>query len=200
MRYLLISFFVLICFSCSSYPKKKGFEATEKASVVNPYFSNPSKDYVYKASINVSDKKFGGIFIVKKLEKNYHRIVFTTEMGNKIFDFSFLKNDFKVNHILKDLNKKILINILKNDFRVLITEKPFVESTFIKNNGFVYKTHIATKKHYHYVSKEKLQKVTRVRSGKENVEFLFYEINDNIAEQIQILHKNFTLEINLKVL
>ena len=200
MRYLLSSLLLVVCISCGSYPKKNGFTATatSEQSMVNPYFADTSKDYVYKANIDVFDKALGGIFIVKKLGKNHHRIVFTTEMGNKIFDFTFLKDDFKVNHILKDMDKKILINILKNDFRVLVTENPPVENTFLKRANSVYETRIGTKKYYHFLSEEKLNKVVRVGNGKGKVEFTFSEINDNIAQHIQILHKNIKLKISLK--
>ncbi len=200
MRYLLSSLILAVCFSCGSYPKKNGFTATanSKENIVNPYFSNTSKDYVYKANINVFDKVLGGIFIVKKLGENHHRVVFTTEMGNKIFDFTFLGDDFKVNHILKDIDKKILINILKNDFRVLVAENPSIENTFFKNPDSIYETRIGTKKYYHFLSEKKLHKVIRVSNGKEKIEFLFSKINDDIAKEIQIMHKNIKLEINLK--
>lgn len=166
--------------------------------MVNPYFSNTSIDYVYKANINVFDKAIGGIFIVKKLGENHHRVAFTTEMGNKIFDFTFLEEDFKVNYILNDMDKKILINILKNDFRVLVTENPSIKNTFLKSPNSIYETHIGTKKYYHFSSEEKLNRVVRVSNGKEKIEFLFSKINDNIAQDIQILHKNIKLEIHLK--
>jgi len=148
MRYLLSSFLIALCFSCSSYPKKNGYETVENTvkQTVNQYFSDHSKDYVYKANINVFKNTFGGIFIVKKLGENHHRVAFTTEMGNKIFDFTFLENEFKVNHILKDMNKKILINILKNDFKVLLTENPTIKSTFLKNETLIYETDINHKK------------------------------------------------------
>lgn len=202
MRYLLSSIVVILLISCASYPKKKGFsETTLNQNIVsNPYFSDISKDYIYKANIDAFGSSFGGILIVKKLGQNHHRIAFTTEMGNKIFDFTFKEEGFKVNHILKEMDKKILINILRNDFRVLVKEKPSVEMSFQKNSNSMYKTSIGKKKYYHFLSEEKLTKVVRVGSVKEKVEFTFSEINDNIARQIQILHKNFNLKIILKAI
>lgn len=200
MQYLLIS----ICFlfvACGSYPEKQNFTElnTRNSNISNPYFSNQDIDYIYKANIDVYNKNFGGIFIVKKLGNRNHRIVFTTEMGNKLFDFSFIKNEFKVNYILDELNKNILINILKKDFKVLIEDNLDVANTYSSPDETVFKTNINNKKHYYFKSQQ-LNKIVRVGNGKEKVIFLFSDINDNIAGQIQILHSNIRLEINLKSL
>jgi len=202
MRYLLPSFLIALLISCSSYPKKQGFIKAEspQQQVKNPYFSDVSKDYVYKAAIEAFDKNFGGIFIVKKLAANQHRVVFTTEMGNKIFDFSFLEDEFKVNYILPQLDKKILINILKTDFRVLLSEEHCIEKGFKTNSNFLYETRIGAKKYYSHITENELQKIVRVKNAKEKVEFLFSEINDNIAEHIQVIHQNFKLKITLKAI
>lgn len=173
---------------------------SEQKSIVNPYFSDIAKDYVYKANIEAFGNSFGGIFIVKKLGDEYHRVVFTTEMGNKIFDFSFHGDDFKVNHILKKMDKKILIDILKNDFKVLVKEHAAAKKVFQKNASTIYETQIGNKKYYHSSSEEKLTMVIRIGNGKEKVKFLFSEINDNIAKDIQILHQNFKLKIILRAL
>lgn len=189
-----------MCFSCASYPKKNNFKPTlnTSISVLNPYFSNTSKDYIYKANINALDNNFGGIFIVKKLGSEYHRIVFTTELGNKIFDFTFKGDDFKVNHILKELDKKLLINILRNDFTTLIAASPTIAKTFTLEEDVVFQTDIQGKNHFHYSRQKRLYKITKAKNGKSKVEFLFSEINDELANQIEINHKNINLTIVLK--
>lgn len=198
MRYLLSSF-CLFFLACGSYPKKQNFqiEQSTTSSFHNPYFSNVSKDYVYKANITVYDNNFSGIFIVKKLGDHNHRIVFTTEMGNKIFDFSFVDDTFKVNFIIEAMDKAILINILKKDFKVLVEEEmPIIKSYSLKNN-LVHETSI-DRKTYFYFKTQQLDKIVRVGNGKEKVTFLFSEISDTIANQIKILHSNIKLNINLK--
>jgi len=190
----------LIVFGCASYPVKNNFQNVDVLKDIhNPYFANPSQDYIYKANIEVYDKTFGGIFIVKKLEPQHHRIVFTTEMGNKLLDFSFNKNDFVINYILDDLNKKILINILKRDFKILITENFQTQETYRLNEQLI-STTLLDKKTYYYFKTPELSKIIRVKNGKEKVRFLFTEINGHIAQQIQILHLNFKLKINLKAI
>ena len=199
MRYLLISIFCCLI-SCASYTKKNDFLGAELVNEVihNPYFSDASKDYVYKAKIDVYNKIFGGIFIVKKIAKNNHRIVFTTEMGSKIFDFSYKDDNFKVNYILEEMDKKILLNILEKDFRVLIRENEKVLSKSVKDNFTLLETKIVNKKYFYTFKDEKLNSISRVNMGKEKVQFLFSNINTNTAKNIQILHHNIKLTIKLK--
>lgn len=196
-RFLLISTCIFIL-GCKSYPKKNGFKTTTFISDIhNPYFANPNQDYIYKASIEIYGNTFGGIFIVKKIGDHQHRIAFTTEMGNKIFDFSFDKDRFNVNYILEDFNKKILINILKKDFKVLITEHLNTTEMFTLYNETIKKTSIEKKIYYYFESAE-IQKIVRTNNGKEKVRFLFSEISDNIAQRIDIIHSNIKLKITLK--
>ena len=200
MRYLLSSL-CLLFIACGSYSKKHDFQIEETSynSIHNPYFSNEKKDYIYKANIDVYDNNFSGIFIVKKLGEANHRTVFTTEMGNKIFDFSFFEDTFKVNYIIDNMNKAILINILKKDFKALVQEKLPVIKSYSSQDTLVYETTLNKKKHYYFKTRQ-LDKIIRVNNGKEKVAFLFSEINDTIANQIKILHSNIKLKINLKFL
>ena len=201
MRYLLISI-SLLCLGCGSYPKINNLQKAEVSThrIVNPYFSDLKQDYVYKANISVYKKTFSGIFIVKKLAEDHHRVVFTTEMGNKIFDFTFYNNDFKVNYILDEMNKKMLLNILKQDFKALIENNLDVLNTFSLNDTTVFETRIDNEKHYYYIVGKRLYKIVRTGRKKEKVSFSFSEINDNIAKHISIAHKNIKFKIKLKLI
>jgi len=199
MRYLLISLLFLLA-GCASYQQRNNFEIQEVSDegITNSYFSDVVKDYVYKAKIDVYGKSFGGLFIVKKIAEAHHRVVFTTEMGAKIFDFSFHKDEFKVNYILDEMDKKILLNILERDFRVLVRENEKAISKSIKDNSELFETEIVNKKYYYLINGGRLNKIVRVNNGKEKVVFLFSKISDATAKNIQILHKNIKLAINLK--
>lgn len=201
MRFLPISICFILALSCGSYPKKQDLvkQSTVTSTLSNPYFSNPNQDYVYKANIEVYGRNFGGIFIVKKLGNQNHRIVFTTEMGNKLFDFSFINDNFKVNFIMDELNRKILINILKNDFKVLITDPIKIKNSYQSGGIDIFETEILKKTYFYYHS-QYLDKIVRTANGKEKVSFKFSENNDSIAKHIQIEHSNIQLEINLKSL
>ena len=200
MRYLLSSF-CLLFIACGSYSKKHDFLIVKSLNshIRNSYFSDETKDYVYKANITVYDNDFSGIFIVKKIDEANYRIVFTTEMGNKVFDFSFINDTFKVNNIIEDMNKALLINILKKDFSALVKEKLPVIKSYSLQDTLVYETVILNKKHF-YFKTQQLNKIIRVANGKEKVVFLFSEIKDTIAHQINVRHSNIKLNINLKLI
>lgn len=202
MRILLSSICAFFLIGCASYPKKNGFRLTGATEIdnLNPYFSDTSKDYVYKAKIDAFDKSFGGLFIVKKIGENNQRIVFTTEMGNTIFDFTFQEDNFKVNRILKEMDKKILINILKNDFKALIEEHLPILQVFSTQAEIVVETEILSKKYYFYHVDHQLNKIARVKSGKEVVVFQFSGDTPSYAKEIRILHKNIKLQIVLTAL
>ena len=199
MRYLLIS--ICLCLvGCASYTKKQGFKEIETIDkvVYNPYFSDASKDYVYKAKIEFYNKTFGGIFIVKKIAEANHRVVFTTEMGSKIFDFSFHNDDFKVNYILAEMDKNILLNILEKDFRVLVREHGNILNKSVKENRTLLETEIVNKKYFYAFKNDQLNSISRVKMGKEKVQFIFSDISAITAKNIQILHHNIKLTIKLK--
>lgn len=201
MRYLILSLCCVLIVSCKSYPVKQGFDeitASDMEFIVNPYFANGNKDYVYKASIEVNGNTFGGLFIVKKISTDEHRVVFTTEMGSKIFDFSFLGNDFKVNYALKEINKKIFINFLRKDFEVLLKEKIKVLEMYKVREDVVYKTKISGKQYFYYFKNDGLTEIVRPKNGNEQTVFWYKKINDNIAGEINVNNNRFDLKINLK--
>jgi len=188
----------LLVASCSSYPKKNNFVVDKEATmnVLNPYFSD-SIDYVYKAQISIRNNNFGGILIIKKINKEEHRVVFATEMGNTLFDFSYIKDDFKVNSILKEMDKKLLINLLKKDFKVLIEDNPERLNYFKNDRGAVVQASMYSKNYFYFFNENHLKKITKIKNGKENTHFIFSGIDTNIAKNIQILHTKINLKIVL---
>jgi hypothetical protein len=202
MKYLLISI-TLLLFACGTFPKKNNLERLtgELPAIYNPYFSDLFIDYVYKAKINFVGKSFGGIFVIKKLGPEQHRVVFTTEMGNKLFDFSFIKNEFKINFILDELNRKILINLLKKDFFVLTNENPNILSQYQKTGDSIFlETEIHNKTYFYQTVDDKLHKILETKGSTEKSVFIFTATENNHAKEIKIWHKNIKLTIDLKAI
>ena len=204
MRILLTSFVLFFLAGCASYPKRNNFKAINspvyQQKQLNPYFSDATKDYVYKAKIEAFDKTFGGLFIIKKIGLNHHRVVFSTEMGNTIFDFTFQEGEFKINRILKEMDKKILITILKRDLQALIIENPFITETYSVEDKVVVESEILSKKHYFYLQDKQLQKIVRAKNGKPNVTLEFNDIEERQVKNVEITHQNIKLKISLSAI
>jgi len=201
MRIFLISLLFLIA-GCTSYPKKQGYLPSNNSPQFNgnPYFSDASKDYVYKAQIAAFNKNFSGILAIKKLGEAHHRLVFTTELGNSIFDFTFKNDDFYVNKIINELDRKIVINILKRDFFTLLFENPKIEETYQKESNLIQKGTILGKNHYYLSKNGKLSKIIRTKNESENVTIQFHKVSVKFAEEIFIGHKKINLSIKLKAI
>lgn len=199
----LISFLILLT-SCATNNVVKDFKPKEVnvKNYDNPYFSNPEIDYVYKANISVYGNELSGIFIAKKISESAHRVVFTTEFGNKLLDFEISENDFKINSIVDELDKKILINTLKTDFRLLL-KKDFQVNEHFENQSFdVFKSADKNKFNYLFESKtdSKLTKIVHSSKRKEKFSIIFTTENNTFAQNIVIKHENIKLKIELNYL
>lgn len=200
MRYLTLSV-CLLFIGCGSYIKKEQLSIVETkwVTIINPYFANTAKDCVYKASIEAYGRNFSGLLIIKKIGADHHRVVFTTEMGNKMFDFTFLKDELTINFIPDELNKKILLNVLKEDFTTLLKEQLDKVTTYTNDLENVYHSETKTGSLFYYFSKNgNLNKIVKEKHGKAGTIFSFDKLNDHIAEQITIDHKTKKLRINLR--
>lgn len=200
--FLLTNLFVVVLLvSCSSVNLVPDYTSVpvEKPIFQNTYFANPEIDYVYKANISVYGNELSGIFIAKKINETTHRVVFTTEFGNKLLDCEISETDFKINSIVEELDRKILINTLRDDFRLLLRKDFSVEGHFTKDNNEVYKSKDGKYFNYIFVSTadNKLYKIAQASKTKEKINISFTSENNIFADNIIIQHYNLQLRIEL---
>ena len=203
--YSIISvFLVLILSSCSSLDVVKGYNPAtlEKTVFEVPYFSSPEMDYVYKANITIYGNELSGIFIAKRINDTTYRVVFTTEFGNKLLDFEISENDFKVNSIVDELDRKILINTLKTDFRLLLKNSYVIQQQYDNSASKVCLTEEDSSNNYLFISKanNKLNKIVNATKRKERINLFFTSENNIFATKIVIQHYNIKLRIELNYL
>lgn len=203
--YSIISvFLVLILSSCSSLNVVKGYNpvALKKNIFEVPYFSNPEMDYVYKANIKIYGNELSGIFIAKKINDTTHRVVFTTEFGNKLLDFEISETDFKVNSIVEELDRKILVNTLKDDFRLLLKNSHKIKQQYENQESKVYLSEDEVTNNYLFISKadNRLNKIVNASKRKERINLIFTSENNIFATKIVIQHYNIKLRIELNYL
>ena len=201
LRFLLINSCVVLSLTACSLKTTEGLRQLEstKAEVINPYFSNPEIDYVYKAKIEAYGRNFGGILIVKKMEADHHRIVMTTELGNKLLDLQFKNDVFTENFVIEELDRKMILNVLKADFRLLLMEKSLVLNSYDSETQHVYQTQRDNRYNFYFVSKDdgKLEQIRNTSKSKEKVVVDFHSETGKEADSIFIKHKNMKLHIDL---
>lgn len=199
MRYFLISI-AFVLFSCGSNPVK-GLSPlpSEVSSFKNPYFSDAATDYVYKANLSVHGHELSGIVIFKKIAEKTHRVVFTTEFGNRLIDFEVSPDDFKMNYIVDDLNRKMLINILRDDFHMLLRREFLITGQYETADTKILNSKSGNKSYLLYIPKdgERLSELRFVEGTKEKIRIGFTPENDTFADRIQIHHSNIKLTIDL---
>ncbi|MCX8522919.1 hypothetical protein OF897_03155 [Chryseobacterium formosus] len=202
-RFLLLSFLysliILSFVSCKTYHliDATPISNTEK-TVENLYFSS-KEDYVYKCQMDIYKNHISGILIIKKINETTHRVVMTSDFGNKLIDFEISENDFKLNYVLPDLDKKIVINFLKNDFQKLLKQKYAVNESFENDSTKIF--YSKTDKDGYYLSFNKenslLKQIVYTKNNKEKIDFTFEAKKPTFAETIEIQHKDFKINIKL---
>lgn len=196
-----ISFFLFFLLASCSLSTTKGFieNSTQKKEFSNLYFSNPEQDYVYKAKIKAFNNNFGGLLIIKKIKKGNHRIVFTTEFGNKIFDFEIKNGKINTHYILKQLDRDIIISKLQRDFETLTKEVNLINQSFLKNDTTIYKSNLKKRANYYFINNntQELQKIVHTTRTKEKTIFNFQNAENNLAKNILIQHKSLPISIQL---
>lgn len=199
IRLLLISFSVFL-FSCKSYQVTgEKLEKSNHKTILNPYFSNENLDYVYKAQIEVYGNDLSGIFVTKKINDSIHRVVFTTDFGNKLIDFEISDASFKINYVVEDLDRKLILNTLEKDFKLLLKQSFKIDEMFENEEYFIYKSNEGKRYNYIYQSKvdDKFIKIIQTSKSKEKLMLNFDSKEGKIAENILILHHNIKLKITL---
>ena len=205
MRYFLISIICVLLSACKVTTVKNFIktEINEDDAIQNLYFSNSEFDYVYKSDIAVYGNEFSGILIIKKIALQKHRMVFTSQFGSTFFDIEFEKDTYKINTIVEQLDRKIILNTLLRDFALLVKEKEIVAQRYFTNTYTIFENQKNKRSNYYFYNQKdtSLDKIVHTTKYKEKFTIFFRNITQNqIAENIRIDHKNIKLSIELNLL
>lgn len=201
-KFLLQIFLYSLVFtiiSCKSFSLQDAKPvATDKKVVENLYFSS-KEDYVYKTQLDIYKNHISGILIIKKIAENTHRVVLTSDFGNKMIDFEISETQFKLNYVLPDLDKKMVINFLKNDFRELLRKTYPVKESFENSSSKIYVSELEKSRYYLYYDKETslLKELNYTKNNKEKIDFRFDAKKHIFADSLNLQHKDFKINIKL---
>jgi len=195
----LYSLILSLAVSCKTYKLTDAQPvSTSEKTVENLYFSS-GEDYVYKCQMDIYKNHVSGILIIKKLNETTHRVALTSDFGNKLIDFEVSDNNFKLNYVLPDLDKKIVINFLKNDFQQLLKRQYPVSESFENDNAKIFLSKIENKNYYLFFNKENglLKQIIYTKNNKEKIDFTFDAKKPIFADSLNLQHKDFKINIKL---
>ena len=205
MRSLLLSSLLLILFAgCrpSIYPSLK----TDTPSVLKPIFSETKPSYLYKAKIDILSHYLSGLLFIKPTGVETFRLVFTTELGLTFFDIELAPASRKVYYCMEKLNKKIVLNTLEKDMRLLLmndladkknewfTDPPSSDKIVrFRRSGKIFD--------YYFKNKEDIiYKIENIAKSKVKISVDVKDYQDGIPYLINIKHHNFKFNIALNYL
>ncbi len=121
--FLLLSSIWLFNASCSYNRLAK--TKTISTSVVTgenliPVISDNGTSTRYKGEIDVLNKHFTGIIVLKQTDSQTKHMVFVTELGMRMFDFIIKGDSVKADYVFDALNKPALVNVLTQNFRDIL--------------------------------------------------------------------------------
>ena len=115
---------IIILSGCVSI-KPEDLKPAESQPLVNcsnktPVLSINLEKALFRASMEVKKNELTGLVFIKKMPDSTYRIVFSNEFGMTFFDLEIQTDSFRVIYCFEPMNKKMLLNLLEIDFRLLI--------------------------------------------------------------------------------
>ncbi|WP_128331021.1 hypothetical protein [Apibacter sp. HY039] len=202
MRNLIFSYLLLLVMgSCSSYNQSFTKVNTIVETYTPNYLTDKNIEKVFRININIYDHDLSGILAIKKINEEHYRVAVLTEIGAKLIDFELIKEQLKLNYAIEQLNRKIILNVLKRDFLLLLNQNTNVVNQYEYKEYTVYESLLENKSIYYYISKQSdnLEKTVYASKKKSKIS-LDFVYNKSDFPDVEITHNAVKLQINLKVL
>jgi hypothetical protein len=120
MRFLLYSILLVIVTGCASTYRGMS-SVTGRESCLEQMKPRGIASGWFTAGVDVMGRRLSGLLLVKNMERGETRVVMTSEAGTTFFDFGFSENnEFKVHRVIPQLDRKAVINLLRDDFSLLL--------------------------------------------------------------------------------
>lgn len=112
-----VALLLLTC-SCSNYYRHLE-PATAEKKAQPAIFSQKTDGLAYDTNVRFRKTEVSGILFIQPQDSSRYRMAMTTKMGQKIFDFTLTPQNFTVNYCFPQLNRKIVLQLLEADLRLL---------------------------------------------------------------------------------
>ena len=117
--------------ACSSTAglKSSGRTVVRRNELYLPVDKTEKKMAWFNISIQFFKNEQSGQLLVKQTNDTTTRVLFTTPVGFKIFDFAITPYDFKILACIDPLRKKKILHIMEKDFRLMFYANDIYKSS-----------------------------------------------------------------------
>lgn len=205
-KYKIIFYFLAFFHLHSCGKKLSSFEQVNQQwdlSRVEPIFSDSLSEIIYDMTIQYKNNLNSGILAVAFDSSGYYRLVFLNKAGPKLLDLVFTPDNMNVINIIKAFDKKILLNILEKDFRMLFDpmviqkQKDYIDQS---TGNKVVKLDAGQPYYYMISPVSQIIYVHRAKGKRSIVEMKLEYMQKDCPETIEIQHNRIPLSLQLKKL
>lgn len=87
-------------------------------------FAHNESAVAFDTEILFRTTEVSGLLFFQPLDDGRFRTALTTKMGQKIFDFTVGTDEFQLNYIIPQLNKKVILKLLRQDMQLITQSFP----------------------------------------------------------------------------
>jgi len=206
-RFLPINLFLsslaaLFVFACSPVTCYK-FVKSAKITGQDAHPIIPAENaLLYKAQIDLYNRHFSGLIILKQLDKEISHLTFVTEIGMKMFDFEIRDTSFKLVYVFEPLDKPKITTLLQNDMQLILLQHLLNKeaSVYENKNEKIFKVHEVFCYYYKLnIASKTIEKIKKRSSLFTKVKVNYLYDNNANATSIKLKHKGLIrLKIELK--
>jgi hypothetical protein len=200
MKRILFLSSLLFLASCA----RKSLPETSSTLVKNDCLSTLKPDFqsvLYSTQVYITSHYLSGLVVMKKMGGDTTRIVFTNEMGLTYFDFELTDQDFNVKYCINKLNKKIVLNELRDIFQlILMTDKrldSFKELKLDSLNQYCIDNSNEQICYYTDLNCTNISMIETAKKQNKKVLISLEGLNKGLAKKIDIKYLNFKFNIIL---
>ncbi len=195
MRYLPFGSVWMLLMACAPAVIPSGTPDAVCLQAAAPVFQQE----LYNASVDVYGNHISGLMFFKTMPDSSKRVVFTTETGLTFFTFQWDKHGaFTVQHVIKKLNRKVVINLLRKDLELMLLP-PAYTTRAIRHNDNQYAVPLKKETIWFTTSGCRTLSQAEVKAGDVvKTRALFFPRQKNVPDSVYIQHLNFNMQLALK--
>lgn len=190
------------------YGRLKKLPPEPPAWPANPssIFGDNFNSFLFKTNITVYGKDFSGLLVTKQMAPEDYRVIFTTELGMKLFDFEFKDTAFTLHYCVPQFNKPKLLKTIQHDIEILLMNdvKGKIFEHFCDSKNTLAVSKLKTEGMYNYYFVENSSKhLVKIEHSKKRIKKTIFTLNkyeNEFPTNILIKHCDIKLKIELNLL